>query len=47
MCDLGACDNKTTNCEELVSGVAMCTCKEGYVRSESTSQACLGKCLET
>uniref|UniRef100_A0A9J8CQZ2 EGF-like domain-containing protein n=1 Tax=Cyprinus carpio carpio TaxID=630221 RepID=A0A9J8CQZ2_CYPCA len=41
VCDLGACDNKTTNCEELVSGVAMCTCKEGYVRSESTSQACL------
>uniref|UniRef100_A0A8C1VJ69 Mucin 13b, cell surface associated n=1 Tax=Cyprinus carpio TaxID=7962 RepID=A0A8C1VJ69_CYPCA len=41
VCDLGACDNTTTKCEELVSGVAMCTCKEGYVRSESTSQACL------
>ncbi|XP_052441450.1 mucin-13-like [Carassius gibelio] len=41
VCDLGACDSTTTNCEELVSGVAMCTCKEGYVRSQSTSQACL------
>ncbi|XP_016344499.1 protein HEG homolog 1-like [Sinocyclocheilus anshuiensis] len=41
VCDLGACDSTTTNCGELVSGVAMCTCKEEYVRSQATSQACL------
>ncbi|XP_043110309.1 mucin-13b [Puntigrus tetrazona] len=41
VCELGTCDSHTTECNEQVSGVAMCTCKEGYIRSQSTSQACL------
>ncbi|XP_051771415.1 mucin-13b [Ctenopharyngodon idella] len=41
VCDLQSCDRNTTTCNEQVSGVASCTCREGYVKSQSTSQVCL------
>ncbi|XP_067226111.1 mucin-13b isoform X2 [Chanodichthys erythropterus] len=41
VCNLGPCDSITTTCKEQISGVASCTCKEGYIKSQSTSQVCL------
>ncbi|XP_048035464.1 mucin-13b [Megalobrama amblycephala] len=41
VCNLESCDRVTTTCNEQVSGVASCTCKEGYIKSQSTHQVCL------
>ncbi|KTF77615.1 hypothetical protein cypCar_00040723 [Cyprinus carpio] len=43
MCEIGICDNNTTEtCEEQDnSGTVRCTCKEGYIRSQFTSLLCI------
>ncbi|KAF4106727.1 hypothetical protein G5714_012717 [Onychostoma macrolepis] len=40
-CATGFCDRTTTTCDEKQSGIATCTCKAEYIKSPSTSQACL------
>ncbi|KAL1264217.1 hypothetical protein QQF64_004572 [Cirrhinus molitorella] len=39
-CSTGYCDNTTTICAEN-NGILTCTCEKGYIKSQSTSQACL------
>ncbi|XP_056627584.1 mucin-13b isoform X2 [Triplophysa dalaica] len=38
VCDIGFCDTTTTSCSG--DGIAVCTCKKGYIKSEFSTQSC-------